>query len=168
MVVAAHCYRASRLSQSLHAYRPDYCTVEKAVFDQSGEQPKAAGIVFKDENGNCHHAFQSRNVQSEVIMYSGATGIPQLLLLTGIGPKADLRETQRRWDYKAWVYLESSSKFSQSTDSIRCHHGIGSAEIGQLSTIQPKQRAPEAIKSFDRNKCDLPTRSPATGSSSRS
>ncbi|KAI4325339.1 hypothetical protein MLD38_030749 [Melastoma candidum] len=169
-----------------------YATVEKVVFDTSGKRPKAAGVVFKDENGNRHHAFLSRNVQSEVIMSSGAIGSPQLLLLSGIGPKPDLEKLnisvvfdnenvgkgmadnpmntifmptnrpikqsliQTVGITKLGVYLESSSGFGQSMDSIRCHHGIASAEIGQLSTIPPKQRTPEAIQAYARNKRNLP------------
>ncbi|GAB4842529.1 hypothetical protein Ancab_012503 [Ancistrocladus abbreviatus] len=54
------------------------------------------------------------------------------------------------------VYIEASSGFGQSTDSIQRHHGIVSAEIGQLSTIPPKQRTKEAIQAYKDSKEDLP------------
>ncbi|MED6194712.1 hypothetical protein PIB30_031128 [Stylosanthes scabra] len=57
---------------------------------------------------------------------------------------------------KLGVYIEASSGFSQSPDSIHCHHGIVSPEIGQLSTIPPKQRSQEAVQAFIKNKKDLP------------
>ncbi|KAM7255543.1 hypothetical protein ACFE04_008441 [Oxalis oulophora] len=57
---------------------------------------------------------------------------------------------------KLGVYVEASSGFGQSQDSIQCHHGIMSAEIGQLSTLPPKQRTPEAIQAYIRRKKDLP------------
>lgn len=121
--------------------------------------------MFKDENGHGHQAFLKSNLQSEVILSSGAIGSPQLLLLSGIGPKADLEKLnistvldqefvgkdiadnpmntifvptngpihqsliQTVGITKLGVYLESSSGFGQSNDSLRCHHGIVSAEV---------------------------------------
>ncbi|KAE9584684.1 putative glucose-methanol-choline oxidoreductase, long-chain-alcohol oxidase [Lupinus albus] len=57
---------------------------------------------------------------------------------------------------KLGVYIEASSGFSQSNDSIHCNHGMLSAEIGQISTIPPKQRSKEAIQAFVENKRDIP------------
>ncbi|WOK99174.1 protein HOTHEAD-like [Canna indica] len=57
---------------------------------------------------------------------------------------------------KMGTFIEASSGFSQSSDSIRCHHGIMSAEIGQLSGIPPKERTLEAAQKYARNKQDLP------------
>ncbi|EPS62021.1 hypothetical protein M569_12771, partial [Genlisea aurea] len=54
------------------------------------------------------------------------------------------------------VYIEASSGFGQSSDSIHCDHGIASAEIGQLSTIPPKERTPEAINRYRRMKRSFP------------
>ncbi|KAL6005940.1 hypothetical protein ACLOJK_039985 [Asimina triloba] len=53
-------------------------------------------------------------------------------------------------------FIEACSGFSQSTDSIQRSHGIVSAEIGQLSTIPPKQRTLEAAQAYARRKQDLP------------
>ena len=50
------------------------------------------GVTFKDENGKQHQAFLADKPQSEVILSSGAIGSPQMLLLSGIGPKADLEK----------------------------------------------------------------------------
>ncbi|KAL6539228.1 hypothetical protein OROGR_011877 [Orobanche gracilis] len=57
---------------------------------------------------------------------------------------------------KLGVYIEASSGFGQSSDSIRWDHGITSAEIGQLSTIPPSQRTHEAIHHYRRTKRNLP------------
>ncbi|KAL6563298.1 hypothetical protein OROHE_005885 [Orobanche hederae] len=86
---------------------------------------------------------------------------------------------------KLGVYIEASSGFGQSSDSIRWDHGITSAEeefengeffglhanmqvtedirnnvkifvIGQLSTIPPSQRTHEAIHHYKRTKSNLP------------
>ncbi|KAM1219379.1 hypothetical protein ACFX2J_046224 [Malus domestica] len=169
-----------------------YATVQKIVFDISGKKPRAVGVIFKDEKGNQHQALLADKPQSEVILSTGAIGSPQMLLLSGIGPKADLQklkipvvldnkfvgkgmadnpmnavfvpsskpEKQTLIETvgitKMGVYIEGSSGFSQSKDSIQCHHGIMSAEIGQLSTIPPKQRTPEAIQAYIRSKKNLP------------
>ncbi|GER52377.1 oxygen-dependent choline dehydrogenase [Striga asiatica] len=169
-----------------------HATVQKIEFDTTGERPKATGVIFKDENGMTHKATLSKGPKSEIIVSSGAIGSPQLLLLSGIGPKAELEklnisvvldnefvgkdvaDNPLNTIYvptngpveqsliatvgitKKGVYIEASSGFGQSSDSIRWDHGIASAEIGQLSTIPPKQRTHEAIHHFRRTKRGLP------------
>ncbi|KAL3511685.1 hypothetical protein ACH5RR_024402 [Cinchona calisaya] len=175
-----------KLSVLIHA------TVQKIVFDRTGRRPIAIGVIFKDEKGIQHRAFLSRRKRSEIILSSGAIGSPQLLLLSGIGPKADLKKfnipmmlnnpfvgkgmvdnplntifiptngpveqslIQIVGITKMGVYIEASSGFGQSLDSIKCHHGILSAEVGQLSTIPPKLRTQEAIQAYIKRKRDLP------------
>ncbi|XP_076923698.1 protein HOTHEAD-like [Bidens hawaiensis] len=169
-----------------------HARAQKIMFDTTGKKPRAVGVVFKDENGVQHEAFISRRQGSEVIVTCGAIGSPQLLLLSGIGPKSDLEKLNISVVHdnklvgkdmsdnpmnaiyvpfnkpvkqslietvgitKLGVYIEASSGYGQSKDSITCHHGITSAEIGQLSTIPPKQRTHEAIESYKRNKKDIP------------
>ncbi|KAG8380095.1 hypothetical protein BUALT_Bualt07G0158000 [Buddleja alternifolia] len=170
-----------------------HATVQKIEFDTSGKIPRAVGVMFKDENGNTHKATLSKIPESEIIVSSGAIGSPQLLLLSGIGPKKDLQKMnisvvvdnkyvgkgmsdnplntifvpisnrtvkqsliQTVGITKQGVYIEASCGYGQSTDSIHCDHGIASAEIGQLSTIPPKQRTLEAIHEYRRTKRNLP------------
>lgn len=131
----------------------------------TGKKPKAVGVVFKDENGNQHQALLSKRRGSEIILSCGAIGSPQMLLLSGIGPKADLKKLnisvvldnkfvgkgmsdnpmntifvptneaveqsliQTVGITKKGVYIEASSGFGQSTDSIHCDHGLMSAEV---------------------------------------
>ncbi|KAJ9190327.1 hypothetical protein P3X46_001543 [Hevea brasiliensis] len=169
-----------------------HATVQKVLFDTSGKRPKAGGVIFKDENGNQHQAFLANKPRSEIILSCGAIGTPQMLLLSGIGPRAELKKMripvvldnefvgkgladnpmnaifvpskrpvqqsliQTVGITKLGVYIEASSGFGQSKESIHCHHGIMSAEIGQLSTIPPKQRTPEAIQAYIKRKMDLP------------
>ncbi|KAK2406375.1 protein HOTHEAD [Trifolium repens] len=165
-----------------------HATVQKIVFDTTGKRPKAVGVIFNDENGKQHEAILGNHMQSEVILSSGAIGSPQMLLLSGIGPKDELQNLnisvvlnnpfvgkgmidnpmntifvpsnrpihqsliQTVGITKKGVYIEASSGFSQSNSSIHCHHGIVSAEIGQLSTIPPKQRSIEAIQAYVKSK----------------
>lgn len=169
-----------------------HATVQKIVFDETGKKPRAVGVIFKDENGKRHQAFLSKRHRSEIIVSSGAIGSPQLLLLSGIGPKPDLEKMnisvvldnefvgkgmsdnpmnavfvpfdkpveqtliQTVGITKIGIYIEASSGFGQSPDSINCNHGLLSAEIGQLSTIPPKQRTREAIQAYRRRKRKLP------------
>ncbi|KAJ4950615.1 hypothetical protein NE237_027447 [Protea cynaroides] len=170
-----------------------YATVQKIIFDTDKKQPRALGVIFKDEIGEKHEAFLLEDEHSEVILSSGAIGSPQLLLLSGIGPGADLKKKNipvvlhNKFVGKGMsdnpmnsifiptrtpvqqslietvgitqmgVFIEASSGFGQSNDSIHCkNHGIMSAEIGQLSTVPPKQRTEEAIKAYKEGKKNLP------------
>ncbi|CAO2163468.1 unnamed protein product [Urochloa humidicola] len=171
-----------------------YASVNKIVFNtkQGHRKPRAIGVQFKDENGRHHQALLREKRGSEIIVSAGAIGSPQLLLLSGIGPRNELKkhnisvtlrnehvgkgmsdnpmnsifvpmknptkqsliETVGITD--AGVFIEASSGFSQSDESIHCHHGIMSAEIGQLSTIPPKQRSFDAVQKYVNNKYSLP------------
>ncbi|KAF3647771.1 Protein HOTHEAD [Capsicum annuum] len=169
-----------------------HATVQKIDFDTSGKKPRAVGVIFKDENGKQHKAVLSKRKGSEIIVSCGAIGSPHILMLSGIGPKAELEKlnipvvldnkfvgqgmsdnplntifvpTNRPVEQsliqtvgitKVGVYVEASSGFGQSGDSITCNHGVASAEIGQLSTIPPKQRTLEAIEAFRRSKKNIP------------
>ncbi|KAI3455557.1 hypothetical protein Pfo_012220 [Paulownia fortunei] len=169
-----------------------HATVQKIEFDTTGKRPRAVGVIFKDENGKTHKAILSKRSVSEIIVSSGAIGSPHLLVLSGIGPKAELEKfnisvvldnefvgkgmsdnplntifvpsktpvkqslIQTVGITKLGVYIEASSGFGQSSDSIHWDHGIASAEIGQLSTIPPKHRTHEAIHDYRRRKRNLP------------
>ncbi|KAL6661421.1 hypothetical protein ACP70R_000805 [Stipagrostis hirtigluma subsp. patula] len=171
-----------------------HARVYKIVFKtkKGHRKPRAVGIQFKDENGAHHQAFLSRKRGSEIIVSAGAIGSPQLLLLSGIGPRNELKQHNIPVVHRnehvgkgmsdnpmnsifiptknlpqqslietvgitdSGVFIEASSGFSQSPDSIHCHHGIMSAEIGQLSTIPPKQRSFDAVRKYINNKQNLP------------
>ncbi|XP_019058059.1 PREDICTED: protein HOTHEAD [Tarenaya hassleriana] len=161
-----------------------YATVQKIIFDTSGKRPRAAGVVFKDENGNQHQVLLRNKPGSEVILSSGAIGSPQMLMLSGIGPRNELQRLkipvvlvnefvgqgmadnpmntivvpsmepveksliQTVGISRKGVYIEASSGFGQSAESIHTHYGIMSAESQQLlsTAVPPKERAPEAMQ----------------------
>ncbi|KAJ6803090.1 protein HOTHEAD-like isoform X2 [Iris pallida] len=174
-----------------------HATAQKILLHKRGTTtaattPEAVGVEFKDELGNRHLAYLRAGGRSQVIVASGTLGSPQLLMLSGIGPRSELRRlnvplvrhnrhvgkhlsdnpmnsifmpTRRPVEQsliqivgitKMGSFIEASSGFGQSSDSILCHHGIMSAEIGQLSTIPPKQRTLEAAREYARNKHKLP------------
>lgn len=62
------------------------------IFIVAGKRPKALGVNFKDENGKMHKAILGDDRESEVIVTSGAIGTPQMLLLSGIGPREELEK----------------------------------------------------------------------------
>jgi fatty acid omega-hydroxy dehydrogenase len=135
-----------------------------------GKNPKAIGVQFKDEIGNKHEVYlNQKTAASEIIISSGALASPQLLILSGIGPKEDLERlgikpilynphvgkemsdnpmnsifipTKKPVKQslietvgitKEGSFIEASSGFGQSSDSIHCHHGIMSAEVRPLA-----------------------------------
>ncbi|KAI3829330.1 hypothetical protein L1987_03450 [Smallanthus sonchifolius] len=73
------------LSVLLHA------TVEKILFKTKGRsRPLAYGVVFEDSLGNKHKAYLKGGQKDEIILSAGALASPQLLMLSGIGPKEQL------------------------------------------------------------------------------
>lgn len=61
------------------------------VADSTSVSPvtaEAVGVVFLDRLGRRHHAMTRPG--GEVLLCAGALGSPQLLLLSGVGPRAYL------------------------------------------------------------------------------
>lgn len=133
--------------------------------------------MFKDENGKEHLArLNVGDGKSQVIISAGAIGSPQLLMLSGIGPKSHLKAKKvpvvlhNKFVGKGMAdnplssifiptkeqvkqsliqivgitkygsYIEASSGFSQSSESVSCHHGIMSAEVIERVTINRSDR----------------------------
>uniref|UniRef100_A0A7N0RGL6 Protein kinase domain-containing protein n=1 Tax=Kalanchoe fedtschenkoi TaxID=63787 RepID=A0A7N0RGL6_KALFE len=66
-----------------------HATVERILLAYtgfgSGSRQSAVGVVFRDRIGHFHHAMVRD--RGEIILSAGAIGSPQLLLLSGIGPR---------------------------------------------------------------------------------
>ncbi|KAJ4847996.1 hypothetical protein Tsubulata_035867 [Turnera subulata] len=66
-----------------------YANVERVLVASTaqlaGPRQAAIGVVYRDRNGRYHHAMVRPN--GEVLLSAGAIGSPQLLLLSGIGPR---------------------------------------------------------------------------------
>ncbi|ESQ43337.1 hypothetical protein EUTSA_v10015625mg [Eutrema salsugineum] len=67
-----------------------HALVHKILFTKGDQIPKAYGVVYQDTDGVFHKAELARNTMNEVILCAGALGSPQLLMLSGVGPKAHL------------------------------------------------------------------------------
>ncbi|KAJ7153575.1 GMC oxidoreductase [Mycena crocata] len=65
------------------------CLAEKVVLSKDGKVPRATGLVFSNSRGGQRfHVAASK----EVIISGGVIGTPQVLMLSGIGPAAELQK----------------------------------------------------------------------------
>ncbi|GAB4829151.1 hypothetical protein Ancab_018814 [Ancistrocladus abbreviatus] len=74
-------------------------TVNKVIFKDDGGKPRASGVEFMRSNGSMKrtckvHLKKSKHSSSwgDVILSAGALGSPQILMLSGIGPKRQLQK----------------------------------------------------------------------------
>ncbi|KAM1553450.1 hypothetical protein EV2_006441 [Malus domestica] len=65
-----------------------HAAVERIIFSSKASGLSAKGIIYTDSNGRSHQALIRG--KGEVILSAGAIGSPQLLLLSGVGPKSYL------------------------------------------------------------------------------
>ncbi|XP_062079766.1 (R)-mandelonitrile lyase 3-like [Humulus lupulus] len=63
-------------------------TVNRIIFSTKASTPAAIGVIYTDSKGKSHVALVRR--KGEIILSAGAIGSPQLLLLSGIGPRSYL------------------------------------------------------------------------------
>ncbi|XP_030538228.1 protein HOTHEAD-like [Rhodamnia argentea] len=159
-----------------------YASVHKILFKRKGTpRPVAHGVVFRDSTGAKHRAYLSQGPKNEIIVSAGALGSPQLLMLSGLGPKAHLQAHnislvvdqpmvgQGMSDNPMNAvfvpspipvevsliqvvgithfgsFIEAASGENFGGGSPTKDYGMFSPKIGQLATVPPKQRTPEAL-----------------------
>ncbi|KAJ8065933.1 hypothetical protein OCU04_005031 [Sclerotinia nivalis] len=66
-------------------------TVHRIVFSDDNGVPRADKVIFGSSDPKSSRTFEAR-VKKEVIICSGALGSPQVLMLSGIGPREHLEE----------------------------------------------------------------------------
>ncbi|KAH8111789.1 alcohol oxidase [Phellopilus nigrolimitatus] len=64
-----------------------YASVTKVLFDTAGAEPRAVGVEFSRGRGQPRYRVKARG---EVVLSAGAVHTPHILLLSGIGPAAQL------------------------------------------------------------------------------
>ncbi|XP_015570806.2 protein HOTHEAD-like [Ricinus communis] len=168
----------SGLTVLLHA------PVHKILFRTQGKaRPMAHGVVFRDASGAKHRAYLKRGPKNEIIVSAGALGSPQLLMISGVGPAAQLKahnitvvldqpmvgqlmsdnpmnaifipsplpvevsliQVVGITHFGSYIEAASGADFDAGVMATRRDYGMFSPKIGQLSTVPPKQRTPEAI-----------------------
>ncbi|KAL6589389.1 hypothetical protein ACP70R_050376 [Stipagrostis hirtigluma subsp. patula] len=175
-----------RLTVFLHA------TVSRILFRRRGgvAKPAAYGVVFTDSMGVQHHVYLRRGgARNEVILAAGTLGSPQLLMLSGVGPRAQLEKHGIRTVHDqpavgqgvadnpmnsvfvpspvpvalSLVQVVGVTRFGSFIEGVSGSqfgvpvHGRGAARharnfgmfspmTGQLGTVPPKERTPEAMR----------------------
>ncbi|XP_008803247.1 protein HOTHEAD-like [Phoenix dactylifera] len=163
-----------------------HARVGRIMFRYKGKpRPVAHGVVFRDQAGTAHKAYLKKGSKNEIILSAGAMGSPQLLMLSGIGPRSHLESLGIRvladlpnvgqgmadnpmnaifvpspdpvevsliqvvgiTKFGSFIEGASGSNFATPTSGEPPSRNLGmfSPQTGQLSTVPPKQRTPEAI-----------------------
>ncbi|KAE8700572.1 (R)-mandelonitrile lyase-like [Hibiscus syriacus] len=102
----------------------NYASVERVLLVSSSSNVMSwlsvIGVVFRDEMGRYHHAMVKE--KGKVLLCAGAIGIPQLLLLIGIGPRPYLSSwgipvVYHHPNVEMGAYLEAASNVISFTTS---------------------------------------------------
>ncbi|XP_047092967.1 protein HOTHEAD-like [Lolium rigidum] len=174
-----------RLTVFLHA------TVSQILFRhrEGSAKPVAYGVVFTDPMGVQHRVYLRGGGKSEVILAAGTLGSPQLLMLSGVGPRGQLEKHGIRtvMDHPmvgqgvadnpmnsvfvpspvpvtlSLVQIVGVTRFGSFIEGVsgsqfgiplhargvrRRSHSFGmfSPMTGQLGTLPPSERTPEAMR----------------------
>jgi choline dehydrogenase-like flavoprotein len=175
-----------RLTVFLHA------TVARVLFRRAegAASPVAYGVVFTDPAGVQHHVYLRRGAKNEVILAAGTLGSPQLLMLSGVGPRLHLERHGIRTVHDqpgvgqgvadnpmnsvfvpspvpvelSLVQVVGVTRFGSFVEGVSGSQfgiplrgrgaarraardfGMFSPMTGQLGTVPPRERTPEAMR----------------------
>jgi choline dehydrogenase len=159
-------------------------TVSRVLFRRAAAPPVACGVVFADPSGAQHRAYLRRGGDNEVILTAGTLGSPQLLMLSGVGPRAHLERHGIRpvhdqplvgqgvadnpmnsvfvpspvpvapslvqvvgvTRFGSFIEGVGGSQFGVPVRDRRPSFGMLSPMTGQLGTLPPRERTPEAMR----------------------
>ncbi|KAJ8526866.1 hypothetical protein K7X08_029343 [Anisodus acutangulus] len=143
-----------------------HASVHKILFKTRGvSRPVARGVVFRDALGKKHKAYLRGGEMNEVIVSAGALGSPQMLMLSGpnvgqgmmdnpmnaifvpspVPVEVSLIQVVGITHFGSYIEAASGENFG-GDHSTRSDYGMFSPKIGQVSTVPPKQRTPEALE----------------------
>jgi len=121
----------------------------------------ARGVLYHDARGGSHMAYLNHGARNEIILSAGALGSPQLLMLSGVGPadaiyvpspspvELSLIQVVGITRFGSYIEGASGSDWNSRTSGAAAAQvrsfGMFSPQTGQLATVPPKQRTPEAI-----------------------
>ena len=135
--------------------------VNRITFDRGGTVPRANGVTFTSGGKAFHHA-----ARREVLLSGGAINSPQLLMLSGVGPGADLRRhgievlvdapevggnLQDHLDVCTLYHATQRITYDRLSDLkvafdyyLRGHSGPGSSNIAEAGAFIRSRHAPDA------------------------
>ncbi|KAK7531986.1 GMC oxidoreductase [Phyllosticta citribraziliensis] len=128
--------------------------VWKINFDTTGDRPRATGVAFMDHpTGIVHDVYAKK----EVIVSAGAFNSPQLLMVSGVGPKDQLEKYgidivhinenigQHLNDHSVFSIMALSTPEFSTSDMAATYSDLRAAQLEFYSNLTGQYTAPSGI-----------------------